>query len=155
MHTDTPLAGPAGEYLAAKVAQASPADLHFLTIDGAVRATERAREALAIENREAAATAFDEARGFLSELLSGLRDDAAPELAAQLRGLFSWALRELAEAEMAQSLARTEAVVGPLAIHRDTARQLADAIGRGAVEAAPPELAATPAATAGSLNIDA
>lgn len=67
---------------------------------------------LAVSQLEAGQQAcFHRPREILLELLGALDHDSAPELTAQLGGIYQWALTELVAAGRDQSLEKTQAVL--------------------------------------------
>ena len=114
----------AQEYLAARVLTAPPQTLHLLVVEGALRHARRAEAALTASDTDAASAALIEARAYLGELIGGLNEQAAPELVGRVKGLFVFAYRRLAEAELHRNPANVADAIRVLQQHRDTWKSL-------------------------------
>ncbi|MEM1060872.1 MAG: flagellar export chaperone FliS [Planctomycetota bacterium] len=115
------------EYLTTRVLSASPAELHLMTVDGALRHASHAKRAIETGDTETAAAALASARGFVTELISGLNQKAEPELVGGVASLFVFALRRLAEAELKPTEPALVAdAITTLAAHREAWKELID-----------------------------
>jgi flagellar protein FliS len=119
------------EYLETKVMTATPQQLHLLVVDGAIRAANRAAEALEKKDFETAHLSLNDARGLVGELLGGLDADKAPELVEKMKGLFLFVYRNLMEADRDQDSTRVQSALKILRIHRETWMMLIDRLGAG------------------------
>lgn len=108
------------EYLEMKVLTASPAQLHLLILEGAIRHARQAREALVSQDWEASFDLLNRSREFVSELLGGLKDDQAPEMVESLKQLFTFAYRNLALADLEREPTRVDSALRVLELHRET-----------------------------------
>lgn len=108
------------EYLEAQVMTATPAQLHLMVIDGAVRFAARADESLSEGDFETAHFSLNTARDFVTELIGGLNEEHAPELTEQLKALFAYVYRNLVEADMERNVAKVRDAVKILRMHRES-----------------------------------
>lgn len=108
------------EYLETRVMTATPAQLHLLVVDGAVRCAVRAEEALSASDFEAAHFSLNDARDFVTELIGGLNEEHAPEITEPLKALFAFVYRNLVEADMQRSVAKVRDALKILRLHRES-----------------------------------
>ncbi|QDT36332.1 flagellar export chaperone FliS [Stratiformator vulcanicus] len=107
------------EYLESKVMGAQPAHLHLMVVEGAIRHSKRAAAAIEEDDRETSWRELSSARDFVTELISGLKKDQAPEIVSNVALLFVFAYRQLVEADTYQDAAKVREAVGILESHRD------------------------------------
>lgn len=124
----------AQEYLETKVMTATPQQLHLLVVDGAIRASNRAVEALGKKDYEASHLALNDARDLVSELIGGLDPEKAPELVGKMRSLFAFVYRNLAEADGSRDAAKVESALKILRIHRETWTMLIERLSAGMLQ---------------------
>ncbi len=108
------------EYLEMKVLTASPAQLHLLILEGAIRHARQARESLVSQDWETSFELLNRSREFVSELLGGLNAEQAPEMVESLKQLFTFAFRNLALADLEREPTRVDSAVHVLELHRET-----------------------------------
>lgn len=108
------------QYLEAKVMTATPHQLHLMVIEAAIRFASQAEAALEAQDFEATHLALNNARSCVAEAISGLNDDAAPELVDRLKGLFAFAYRRLVDADLKNDLTLIGDALGVLRTHRET-----------------------------------
>ncbi len=116
------------EYLEAQVLTASPEKLHLMVINGAVRYAEHAKTALIEKDFETAFLALNKSREFVSELISGLKSEEPSEMIDQLKDLFVFAFRNLAEADVDNDADKVEAALKVLRMHQETWVQLLEQV---------------------------
>lgn len=114
------------EYLENQVHTASPHQLHLMVLDGAIRFARQGQLALAENGSEAVRWALNRSRNCVSDLISGIRDDAAPELAQQQKQLFLNVYWNLAMAEIERSPQRIQDGLRILQLHRETWLELGE-----------------------------
>ncbi|VAX40729.1 hypothetical protein MNBD_PLANCTO02-385 [hydrothermal vent metagenome] len=114
------------EYLESRVLTASPHQLHLLVIDAAIRHATHAIDAINEKDFELLHSEICHARNHVSELMGGLNETEAPELVAQLRALFTFCYRCLAEAEIHHQTELIENAMMVLRQHRATWVELID-----------------------------
>ena len=85
----------AKQYLRTRVMTATPEQLQLMLYDGAVRFTDAARSALARRDLEAVHANVTRAQAIVTELLSGLRPAADPDLCGRLASLYQHVYRQL------------------------------------------------------------
>ncbi len=117
---------PQDEYLESKVLTASPHQLHLFVVDAAIRHTTFAIEALKNNAFELLEEEAGHARNHVSELMGGLDEAAAPHLVAQLKALFTFCYRCIAEAEIHHQPEMMEDAITILRQHRETWIELID-----------------------------
>ena len=142
--TDAPAFSPAGtvspaggnDYLEAAVLTASPAALHGMIADAAVRFSAAAAEALADgPDRDEAAgyAALDRAVACVSELIAGVKPEAARHepggeaagaVAESVAGRFAFCLGRLADAGRTNSAGPARDAARVLGVHAETWREL-------------------------------
>ena len=153
-------------YLETAVLTASPARLHGMVADAAVRHAAAAAAALAAGDREAGHRACSKAIGCAAELLAGLTPDAAGDggggdgdvkaVTGRLGALFAWCVERLAEADRAGEPAPAADAARVLGVHAQTWRELQAALAGDAAApnpAAPPAFAAAPGAGGGPIGV--
>ncbi len=106
------------EYLEAKVMTAPPHQLHLMVVDGAIRHATLAQQALAQDDIEAAHLSLGTTRDFVSELISGLNAEQAPELVDSLKALFVFVFRKLVDADVQHDPQLVEDALSVLRQHR-------------------------------------
>lgn len=111
---------------------ASPQQLHLLVVEGALRNARLARETMQQSDRAEAGEALAVCRDLLTELIGGLNPQHAPELAAQLKAMFTSMYYQLMEADIHWDAARVDKVIDALAIHRDTWLEVLSGLGQQA-----------------------
>jgi flagellar protein FliS len=114
------------QYLETRITTATAHQLHLMIVDGAIRYALTAEAALKENNWQPAEAALDQARGFVSEMLSGLDATRFPQMVDRLKALFVYIHRNLVKA----GLNRDEKLVGDaitiLRMYRETWLALAD-----------------------------
>ncbi len=86
------------EYLKNAVLTASCEQLQLMLIDGAIRFSTRAREAIAARQVEPAFNALERAQRIVVELINGMKRDANPSLVDQMASLYNFIYRRLVDA---------------------------------------------------------
>ena len=104
----------AGEYLAAEVEGSD--ELHRIALlhKAAERFVRQAVRAMSDQDVEGAHNAFIKAKKIILHFLSSVADDDDSDLAASLRGLYKWAYRQLAEANLRKDAQCAEAALEAL-----------------------------------------
>lgn len=128
-------------YLTTKVMSASPEELRLLLLDGALKFAHQGLEGIKAEDHEASYTGLTQCRNIVLELLNGVRDGDDPDLAAKVKGVYSFLYAELVEAGMERDAGRLEKVITLLEYERETWVMLMDKLARdrGHVPASPSE----------------
>ncbi|MGP1272834.1 MAG: flagellar export chaperone FliS [Phycisphaerales bacterium] len=116
----TPLPGSANAYLRTQVMSASPEELRLMLIDGAIKFTKQGREGLLTGNHEQTFGGFSQARAIISELMTSMKPDVAPELCERVRSLYSFMYAELVSASLDREIPKADRVLELLAYERET-----------------------------------
>lgn len=132
-------------YLKNAVMTASPYDLHLMVVDGAVRYAKFAMKSLEGRDFEKAHLALAKSREFVTELISGLKEDRQPELVQLLKARFQLAWKALVQADFDHKPENVGTALTILESHRETWRELgamlksATETGQAANSMAPPD----------------
>lgn len=116
----------ADPYLETKVMTATPYQLHMMVIDGALRHATRAREALENDDFETAHFALNDSRDFVSELISGLNSEQAPDVVEKLKALFAFVYKRLVDADLKHDIQLIDDALRILRMHRETWESLGE-----------------------------
>ncbi|MCA9273733.1 MAG: flagellar export chaperone FliS [Phycisphaerales bacterium] len=114
----------ANAYLRTQVMSASPAELRMMLLDGAVKFARQGRQGLAEQNHELVYTGFSQARAIVTELMTSMRHDVAPELCEQVRSLYAFMFQELVAASLESDINRADKVIELLEFEAETWRML-------------------------------
>lgn len=107
-------------YLRTKVLTAPPEELRLLLLDGAVKFAIQGREGLATKNYEMSFNGISQCRDIVVELMTTIAPTVDAELAAKVRGVFSFLFTELTEASLEKNPARLDKVIDILQFERET-----------------------------------
>ncbi|MEX2188155.1 MAG: flagellar export chaperone FliS [Pirellulales bacterium] len=116
------------QYLSAQIFTASPERLHLMLIDGAIRFATQLKTALAADDNEAATTVGERCRNVLGEMLLCVERDGN-DAAKRLRSIYTFLIREVADAQIRRQSERIDGVLDVLAIERDTWADLCEKLG--------------------------
>lgn len=118
----------ANAYLRTQVMSASAEQLRLMLLDGAIKFTRQGRQGLSAGNHEQSYEGFTQARAIISELMTSMRTDVAPELCQQVRSLYTFLYTELVGASMERDIARADRVIEMLGYERETWVMLMDSL---------------------------
>jgi flagellar protein FliS len=136
----------AAEYLETQVFTASPYRLHLMVIDAALRHARQGLEALNSGRWEMLDRSLSRCRDCVSELVGGLRPEAAPELIEPMRELFLFVYRSIAMGDLERDPDLIRGAMRVLLKHRETWVELGEKlIAAPAGSAAMPTSSAVPA----------
>jgi len=110
-------------YQAVKVKTASPGEVLVMLYDGCIRFLGEARDAMRTGERARSGEKIDRAFAILSELLSTLRPEVAPELCEQLGGVYRFCMDQITQANLKQEPKLLEDCIRVLEPIRDGYRQ--------------------------------
>ena len=116
----------ANAYLRTQVMSASPAELRMMLLDGAVKFARQGRQGLADKNHEQVYSGFSQARAIVTELMTSMRHDVAPELCESVRSLYAYIFQELVSASLESDIDKADKVIGLLEFEAETWRLLMD-----------------------------
>lgn len=108
------------EYLRTKVMTASPYRLHLMVIDELLRHSRAALKAISTEDFETSHSETVRAREYCGEILVGIRDDASPELAANVKDYFLHVQKYLFIADMQQDQSAAEKAISLIEGYRES-----------------------------------
>ena len=107
-------------YLRTKVLTAPPEELRLMLLDGAIKFATQGREGLATKNYELSFNGISQCRDIVVELMTTIAPTVDAELAAKVRGVFSFLFTELTEASLEKNPARLDKVIDILQFERET-----------------------------------
>jgi len=107
-------------YLRTRVLTASPEELRLMLLDGAVKFARQGREGLQRTDFQAMYEGVSQCRNIVFELLTTVREDVDPELARNVKALYTFLYVELSEASHGKDLARFGTVIDLLEFERET-----------------------------------
>ncbi|MGD8450457.1 MAG: flagellar export chaperone FliS [Phycisphaerae bacterium] len=134
------------EYLKNAVMTANSEQLHLMLLDGAIRFTVQARDAIERQDHETTFTALDRAQRILLELSGGLVRDVNPELVDRMAALYAFIYRRLVDAAMNRDVVAVDEALRILRHQRETWAILTEKV-RQQPSSFQPEPAPAPAAT--------
>ena len=121
---------PSQEYLKSAVMSASGEQLQLMLIDGAIRFSHRALEAIAEKDIEKSHFALERAQRIVLQLAAGLQRDVNPELVDQMTALFEFIHSRLVEANITRQTSHIDDALKILNHQRETWALLIDKITR-------------------------
>ncbi len=114
----------ANAYLRTQVMSASPAELRMMLLDGAVKFARQGRQGLAENNHEQVYSGFSQARAIVTELMTSMRPEVAPELCEQVRSLYAFIFQELVRASLDRNIEKADKAIELLEYEQQTWRLL-------------------------------
>lgn len=145
----------ANAYLRTQVMSASPAELRMMLLDGAVKFAKQGRQGLAEKNHEQVYNGFSQARAIVSELMTSMRPEAAPELCEQVRALYAYIFQELVTVSLENDLPRADKVIQLLEFEQQTWRMLMEQLKNESGSTGEQPATSVPGRTAGFGSTDA
>jgi len=136
----------ANAYLRTRVMTASPEELRLMLLDGAIKFAQQGREGLASKNYEMSFNGIDRCRNIILELIVTVREDVAPELAKNVKALYTFFYNELTNASLEKNVAKIDKVIELLNFERETWVMLMDQLAKERAAGLAPE--AVPASSA-------
>jgi flagellar secretion chaperone FliS len=130
------------EYLETKVLTATPHQLHLLVVDGAIRQATSAEAALLAGDFARADAQLERSNQCVSELMAGLKSNQQPQLVEQLKAVFVFVQRTLAQSQRRHDPARLADALSVLRLHRETWLALGKKLARESATGAPTEAGA-------------
>jgi flagellar protein FliS len=110
----------AAAYLRNRVLTARPEELRMMLLDGAVKFARQGREGLSRRDYEAMFTGLSQARDIVFELMTTIREDVDPELAANAKALYAFLYRTIIEASHEKDVAKADKAIELLEYERET-----------------------------------
>jgi flagellar protein FliS len=143
----------ANAYLRTRVMSASPEELRLLLLEGAVRFARQGADGLLTKNYEQVFTGLSQARDIVIELLTTIRADVNPELAANVKSLYVFIYQQLVEGSHEKDVTKINKAVELLEYEVETwkllMQQLAQEKAKGAGGGVTPSTDAITAASSG------
>lgn len=121
-----PNAAATNAYLKTRVMTATPEELRLMLLDGAVKFGKQGREGVATKNFEQAFTGLSSCREIILELLTSIRPEPNPELAANVRALYTFIYTQLVEGGHEKDLAKLDKAIELIEFERETWVMLMD-----------------------------
>ena len=116
----------ANAYLRTQVMSASPEQLRMMLIDGALKFAIQGRDGLATQNHEQSYEGLSQCRAILTELMTSMKPEEAPELCERVRSLYAYMFQELVAAGMNNDVSKVDGVIELLKFEQQTWRMLLD-----------------------------
>lgn len=110
----------ANAYLKTRVLTATPEELRMMLLDGALKFARQGRDGLAQRNYEQSFLGLSQCRDIVIELMSTIKDQPNPELAAQVRAVYGFLYQTLVQAGHAKDLAGIDKAIQLLEYERET-----------------------------------
>lgn len=110
----------AAAYLRTRVMTASPEELRLMLIDGGISFARKGCDAVAGKRHEEAYTNLNAAREIVLELLTTIRDEPNPDLAQNVRSLYTFLYTHLIEGSFEKDTSKISKVIELLEYERET-----------------------------------
>jgi flagellar secretion chaperone FliS len=110
----------ANAYLRTKVMSASPEELRLMLLEGAIKFAQQGREGLLHKNYEQSFTGLSSCRDIVFELMTTIRAEINPELAANIKGLYTFIYTQLIEGSHEKDVAKVDKAIELLEYERET-----------------------------------
>ena len=111
---------PVSEYLKNRVLAASPEELRLLLLEGALKFARQGREGLARKDFEAVFNGLSQCRDVVMELLTTIRTEVDPDLAAKVKALYTFIYTLLVEGGHEKDLKKVDTAIELLDFERET-----------------------------------
>lgn len=115
-----PSAQSANAYLRTRVLTASPEELRLMLLDGALKFARQGREGLIAKNVESMYSGVSQCRNIVFELLTTVREDLDPELAGNVKALYTFIYKTLVDASFERDLKKLDTSIELLEYERET-----------------------------------
>ena len=110
----------ANAYLRTRVMSASPEELRLMLLDGAIKFARQGKDGLERKDYEASYSGISQCRNIVFELLTTIRNDLQPELAENVRALYTFLYTHLLDASVEKSANKVGEVIELLEYERET-----------------------------------
>jgi flagellar protein FliS len=110
----------ANAYLRTRVMSASPEELRLMLLDGAIKFATQGKDGLDRKDHEASYNGISQCRNIIFELLTTIRSDLAPELADNVKSLYTFLYTHLLDASVEKDAAKVGEVIELLEYERET-----------------------------------
>jgi flagellar protein FliS len=146
---------PPNDYLESEVLGASPAKLHLLLVEGAMRAAEKARAHWHAGKDDLACLSLIRAQEIVTQMITGLDRDAAPEITGRLAAIYLFVFRTLVRANFEHSEKLLDEALRVLATERGTWRAVCDKLKQPPGDPPAPHFPAGADVTAQGFSLEA
>ncbi len=113
-------AAPINAYLKNRVMSASPEELRLMLLDGALRFARQGLEGLNAKDFGAMFTGISQCRNIIFELMTTIKDEHNPELAGQVRALYTFMYTQTIDASFEKDPVKLSKVIELLEFERET-----------------------------------
>lgn len=110
----------ANAYLQTRVMSASPEELRLMLLDGAIKFAIQGRDGITSKDYNAVFAGLNSARDIVLELLTTIREDVNPELAANAKALYTFIYRQLVDGGYDKDLTKLNSAIELLQFERET-----------------------------------
>jgi flagellar protein FliS len=110
----------ANAYLRTRVLTASPEELRLMLLDGAIKFARQGREGLATRNFEASFNGLCQCRDIVMELITTIRSEVNPELASNVKALYTFIYTQLVEGGHEKNVVKLDKAIELLEYERET-----------------------------------
>jgi flagellar protein FliS len=110
----------ANAYLRSRVMSASPEELRLMLLDGAIKFANQGKDGLERKDYEASYGGISQCRNIIFELLTTIRNDLAPELAENVKALYTFLYTHLLDASIEKNVTKVAEVIELLEYERET-----------------------------------
>ncbi|MCC6679001.1 MAG: flagellar export chaperone FliS [Phycisphaerales bacterium] len=110
----------ANAYLKTKVLTATPEELRLMLLDGGIKFARQGRDGITRKDYEASYTGLSQSRDIVMELITTVRDEIDPELAAKVRGVYTFIYTLLVEGSFEKDVAKVDKAIELLEFERET-----------------------------------
>lgn len=117
---NNPKSQQANAYLRTKVMSASPEELRLMLLDGAIKFAQQGREGLLQKNFEQSFNGISSCRDIVFELMTTIRAEINPELAANIKGLYTFIYTLLIEGSHEKDISKVGKAIELLEYERET-----------------------------------
>ncbi len=143
------------EYLKTRVMTATREELRLLLLEGAIRFANQGLTGLESGDLEQAIDGISQCRDIVAELLGSIREEPDPELAENVKSVYAFMFRELAEVGFQRDADRLREVIRLLEFERETWVMLMEQIARERQQHTLPASQPAPTAGGGTLSLEA
>jgi flagellar biosynthetic protein FliS len=109
-------------YFEDRIRTASPEQLQFMLIDGALAAARRAERLLTADRPLHANVELARAEAILAEIVSAFRKEAAPQLVERTVAVYAFVIRRLTDAHLSADVAAVREAIRVLEVEHETWR---------------------------------
>ena len=110
----------ANAYLKTKVLTASREELRLMLIDGAIKFAQQAQSGLESNDHEMTYAGFSQCRDIILELINTIKPEHAPEIAKNVKDLYTYIYGELVKASINKDQAIVREIISLLEYERET-----------------------------------